>query len=306
MKKLLPLLLFGSTFLIVSCESEKKVEIKKIQEEFKLKLSKPKEEDLEKLKNTFKAILPQDWQILDIYSVEPSEEKYLKKYLIRVYSPYYHAVFNRFVWLTNDDKVLFLNGYLLGQNSVFPIVPPKEKEYPLENVSWILDIERILFTYNIPAQLTNGKKVVYIVWNPFCKSCFENWKNLIEEAKRENLAIKLIPYHSVYYPIDNLYMLIYILYRAQKEGLLTVLNSYYTNSKSFEEFLEKLKKEAYANLKSIPKKEYNTLGFALKEINKILYQAKVFAVPTTVKVVKVETDLGLAKGYVYTGVLKLK
>ena len=306
MKKLIPLTLFGSTLLIASCGNEEKVEVKKLQEELKLKLSKPKGEDLERLKETFKAILPQGWEILDIYSVEPSEEKYLKKYLVRLYAPYYHAVFNKFVWLTNDNKVLFLNGYLSGSNSVSPIVPPKEKEYPLENVSWILDIERILFTYNIPSQLTNGKNVVYIVWNPFCKSCFENWKNVIEEAKRENLAVKLIPYHSVYYPIDNLYALIYILYRAQKEGLLTVLNSYYANSKSFEEFLEKLKEDAYANLKSIPKKEYNTLGFALKEINKILYQAKVFAVPTSVKVVEIKTELGLAKGYVYTGVLKLK
>jgi len=305
MKKFLPLFLLGP-LLIVSCEGEKKVEIKKLQKEFKVKLSKPKEEDLKKLRGVFKAILPKDWEILDIFSVQPSEEKYLKKYLLRVYSPYYHAVFNRFVWLTADGKVLFLNGYLLGEGAVSPIVPPKEKEYPIENVSWILDVERILFSYNLPSQLTNGKRVVYIVWNPFCKVCYENWQSLIEEAKRKKVALKLIPYHNVYYPIDNLYALIYLLYRSQKEGLLTVLNSYYTDSKSFEDFLEKLKKDAYANLKTIPKKEFNTLGYALKEINKILYQAKVFSVPTTVEVIEIKSELGLAKGYVYIGELKIE
>ena len=308
MKKAFPLLLFGvGTIFLNSCgEDSKKAEIKELKRELKLQLETPSQQEAEKLKRALNAIVPKNWQIVDIFKVTPSEEPYLKKFLVRLYSPYNHALFNRFVWLTNDGKVLFLSAYLLGEDTVTPLSPPKAKEYPLENVGWILDLERILYTYNIPSLLVRGKKTLYLVWNPFCRECFNRWKDIVETAKREKLSIKLIPYHNVYYPTDNLYMLIYLLYRAQREGLYTVLNAYYSSSKNFEEFLQKLKRDAYSHLGQIPRKDYNTLGFALKEIYKVLYQAKVFSVPTTVKVVEIKTELGLAKGYVYVGEIRLK
>ena len=259
----------------------------------------------EHLKRVLSSVFPKGWQIVALYRATPSEEKYLNKYLVKVYSPLDHAVYNRYIWLTSDGKVLFTYGYLIGGNSAYPIIPKEAKEYPLENVGWILDIERIAVEANMPLTLTAGKKTVYLVWNPYCKVCFARWKEVLETAKRENLSIKLIPYHNVYYPLDNLYALIYLLYRAQNEGLYSVLNSYYSSSKSFEEFLERVKRDTYAHLGEIPKDTFNRLGYYLKQIYTVLGQAKVYVVPTTVWVVDINPQLGMAKGYVYVGQIEL-
>ena len=264
-----------------------------------------KGDEVEHLKIVLSSVFPRGWEIVAIYSATPPEEKYLKKYLVKVYSPLDHAVYNRYVWLTNDGKVLFTYGYLVRGSGAYPIIPKEAKEYPLENVGWILDIERIAIEGNLPLTLTGGKRTVYLVWNPYCKECFEKWKEILETAKREHLSVKLIPYHNVYYPLDNLYALIYLLYRAQNEGLLTVLNSYYSSAKSFEDFLQRVKRDTYAHLGEIPKDTFNRLGYYLKQIYTVLGQAKVYVVPTTVWVVDINPQLGMAKGYVYVGRIEL-
>jgi len=291
---------------LFSCGEGEKYELKQLSEELHLKLQPLKGKEKEKITSIVEAVFPKTWKVLSIYRVEPSEEKYLRKYLIRVYSEYDHVIYNRFIWFTDDGKVLFTYGYLVGNKTVSPIIPPKGKEYPLENVGWILDIERIVYGANLPTTLTVGKKTVYLVWNPYCKVCFDRWKDILETAQREKITLKLIPYHNVYYPIDNLYMLIYILYKAQAEGLASVLNKYYSSAKSFDDFIGNLKRDAYAFLPKIPKDDYNEIGYALKQISQTLNVAKIFVVPTTVWVKKVNTQLGTASGYVYVGEIKLK
>ncbi len=302
LKKLLPAC--AGVFLLASCGSESTPPPPPAENGTSYQPLKG--EEAKHLKEVLNSVFPKGWEIVGVYKATPSEEKYLNKYLVKVYSPIDHAVFNRYVWLTSDGKVLFTYGYLVRGNAAYPIIPKEAKEYPLENVGWILDVERIAIEGNLPLTLTEGKKTVYIVWSPFCKVCFDRWKELLETAKRENLSIKLIPYHNPYYPIDNLYALIYLLYRAQNEGLYAVLNSYYSSAQNFEDFLERLKRDTYAHLGEIPKKTYNNLGYYLKQIYTVLGQAKVYVVPTTVWVVSVNPQLGLAKGYVYAGRIELK
>ncbi len=292
--------------VLFSCQNSQEPKYQTSQKLEKINQAQPLEEkEKEKLLSLVKAILPQSWEILDIYKV-PSEEKFLKKYLLKVYSQYEHAILYRFLWLTDDGKLLFPTAYGVEGNKVSLILPAKEKEYPLENLRWVLDIERIAIMGNLPITLTEGKNIVYLVWNPYCKVCFQRWKEIIQTARANNISIKLIPYHNIYYPLDNLYMIIYLLWKAQNEGLYAVLDKYYSSSKSFEEFIKKLKEDTFASFSQIPKDTYNTLGYSIQQINKILSQAKIFVVPTTVKVVHTNPTVGLAEGYVYVGLIKLK
>jgi thiol-disulfide isomerase/thioredoxin len=266
-----------------------------------------KGEEKDFLKKVLSSVFPPSWEILDIYLVTPSEDKDLKKYLVRFYSPMDHAVYSRYLWFSPEGELLFTYAYKVQGERAYPLIPPKGKEYPLENISWVLDFERVAFSANLPVTLTVGNKgTIYLVWNPYCKVCYQKWQEILKDAKEKGLTVKLIPYHNVYYPLDNLYMLIYILYSAQKEGLPAVLERYYSQSKDFNEFLERLKKDTYANLGRIPKEEYNSIGFALKQIYQVLAQAKIFTVPTTVKLVEINDRLGLAKGYVYVGEIRIE
>ncbi len=294
-----------TAFLFFSCgdESSSPLPPPKAQNENYTPLKGEEREFLEKV---LKSVFPPSWEVLDIYSVTPSEDKNLKKYLVRFYSQVDHAVFSRYLWFSPKGEVLFTYAYKVSGEKAYPLIPPKGKEYPLENIGWVLDFERIAFSANLPVTLTKGTQTVYLVWNPYCKICYQKWKEILKTAREKSVTLKIIPYHNVYYPLDNLYMLIYILYKAQKEGLLSVLENYYGNSKDFNDFLEKLKKDTLANLGKIPKDDYNSIGFALKQIYQVLAQAKVFAVPTTVRLVEVKTRLGLAKGYVYVGELKIE
>lgn len=264
-----------------------------------------KGEEREFQEKILRSVFPPSWEVLDIYLVIPSEDKDLKKYLVRFYSQVDHAVFRRYLWFSPKGEVLFTSAYKVDGEKAYPLIPPKGKEYPLENVTWVLDFERIAFSANLPVSLTKGRETVYLVWNPYCKVCYQKWKEILKNAREKSVTLKIIPYHNLYYPLDNPYMLLYILYRSQKEGLLSVLENYYENSKDFNDFLERLKRDTFANLGKIPKENYNSLGFALKQIYQVLAQAKVFTVPTTVRLIEVKTRLGLAKGYVYVGELKI-
>jgi hypothetical protein len=290
---------------LFSCGEGEKYNLTELSKELNATVKPLSDKEKERVTSIVSTIFPKTWKVIDIFKVEPSEERYLKKYLVKVYSEYEHAIYNRYIWFTDDGKVLFTQGYLVGNKTVSPIIPPKAKEYPLENIGWILDIERIVYSANLPTTLTVGKKTVYIVWNPYCRVCFEKWKEILDTAQKEHLTLKLISYHNVYYPIDNLYMLIYILYKAQREGLASVLNEYYNSYQKFEDFIEALKKDAYANLPKIPKNDYNNIGYALKQISQTLGVARIFIVPTTIRLEKVNTQLGTASGYVYVGEVKL-
>ncbi len=300
MKKLLFFPTLGILFL-TSCQSEPKYDLKKVEEEVGSKVKPLEEKEKKELKGILEAVFPKGWEVIGLFEVQPSEESFLRKFLVKVYSPYEHVIWNRFVWLTSDGKLLFTKTYLVGDNSVGPIVPKKDREYPLESLRWVLDIERVAFDGNLPISLTKGKRIVYLVWNPYCKTCFQEWKEMLKKAKENEVSVRLIPYHGVYYPMDNLYMLIYLLWKAQNEGLYAVLDGYYSSAKSFEDFLSRLKEETFQNLNGIPEKTFNNIGFQLKQISKILETAKIFVVPTSVLVEKVEPKLGLAEGYVIVG-----
>ena len=296
---------FFGIFLI-GCGEEEKYQLQTLKQELKMDLKPLEGKEREKITSIVKTVLPPSWELLDIYKVPKAEEKFLRKYLVRVYSPYQHAVFNKFVWFTEDGKLLFTQTYKVGDRKVSLIVPAKEKEHPLENITWVLDVERIAINANLPLSLTSGKRTVYLVWNPYCKICFQKWKDILKTAREEGLTLKIIPYHNVYYPIDNLYALIYLLWKAQNGGLLNVLNDYYTRYKSFNEFLNNLKEETFKNLGEVPKDSYNNIGFALKQISQTLAAAKIFVVPTTVEVKGKNPVMQLVKGYVYVGEIKLK
>jgi len=304
-KILVSFAIVGGIALINSCGSEKSYNLSKLQEEVGSKLFPLKGEEETKLKNIIRALYPEEWKIVGLFGVKQSEENFFKKYLVAVYNPYQHVVFYRFIWLTEDGKYLSTTLYRIGNNTVELILPKKDKEYPLENLRWLLDVERIVLSANLPQTLLKGKKYIYLVWNPYCESCYNRWRDIIKEATQMGLGIKIIPYHNIYYPLDNLYMLIYLLYRAQSEGLYTVLNNYYS-APSFEAFLNQLKKDMYVHLKDIPKERFNSIGFALQQINKVLKQAKILVVPTTVQVENIDPTAGLASGYVYVGRIELK
>lgn len=298
--------LVSSIYLFSSCESEPKYNLQKIKQEVGASVQSLSPQKEERLKAILKSIYPNKWQILGIFKIQQNEEKFFKKYLVKVYSPYEHVIWNKFIWFTKDGKLLTPILYKIENNNIDLITPKKEKEYPLESLRWILDVERISLEGNIPISLTQGRNIVYLIWNPYCKKCFENWKELVKEAKKRNIAIKLIPYHNIYYPIDNLYMLIYLLWKAQNEGLYSILDKYYSNSQSFEDFLDKLKRETYANLGKIPKDSFNNLGYALKEISNTLQGAYIYIVPTSVILTKVNPTVGLAEGYVLVNQIKLE
>jgi hypothetical protein len=289
-----------------SCGGGEKYNLGKLEQQVGAKPVELPGKEKEHVEALVKAIFPQGWKVIEVFGIKTSEEPYLKKYLAVVYNPYQHAVFYRFIWITTDGKYLTANLYRINKGSVDLILPKKAVEHPLEDLRWLLDIERIALSQNLPLTLTEGKRYVYIVWNPYCESCFNCWKELVRTAKKERLGIKIIPYHNVYYPLDNLYMLIYILHRAKSEGLFTVLNGYYSNSKSFTDFLQRLKRDAFANLSKIPKKEFNDIGYSLEAISKDLKAAKVLVVPTTVWVKNINPSTGSASGYVYVGSITLK
>jgi thiol-disulfide isomerase/thioredoxin len=305
-KKTLLVGLTLSGFLLFGCGEEEKYQLQTLKQELKTELKPLEGKEKQQITAVVKAIIPQSWELLEIYKVPKAEKDYLKKYLIRVYSPYQHAVFNKFVWFTKDGELLFSQTYKVENRKVSLIVPVKEKEYPLENISWVSDVERVALNSNLPITLTEGKKTIYIVWNPYCKTCFQKWKDILKAAQEKNLTVKLIPYHNVYYPIDNLYALIYIFWRAQNEGLFNVLNGYYTRFQSFDDFLNSLKEEAFKKLKNVPRESYNNIGFALKQISKTLAVSKIFVVPTTVEIKETDKLMQLVKGYVYVGEIKLK
>ena len=294
-----------TAFLFFSCgdESSSPLPPPKAQNENYTPLKGEEREFLEKL---LKSVFPPSWEILDIYSVTPSEDKNLKKYLVRFYSQVDHAVFSRYLWFSPKGEVLFTYAYKVSGEKAYPLIPPKGKEYPLENIGWVLDFERIAFSVNLPVTLTKGTQTVYLVWNPYCKVCYQKWKEILKTSKEKSVTLKIIPYHNVYYPIDNLYMLIYLLWKAQNEGLINVLNEYYTKAENYEKFLELLKEDTLKNLKSVPKDSYNNIGFALKQISQTLAVSKIFVVPTTVEIKETDRLMRLVKGYVYVGDIKLK
>jgi len=302
-------LLIGLSLLglfLTNCGEEEEYQLQILKQELKTELRPLEGNKKKQITAIVKVILPQNWELLEIYEIPKAEKDYLKKYLIRVYSPYQHAVFNKFIWFTKDGELLFSQTYKVEKGKVSLIVPAKEKEYPLENITWVSDIERIALNANLPITLTEGKKTIYLVWNPYCKTCFQQWKEILKTAQEKGLTVKLIPYHNVYYPLDNLYALIYILWKAQNEGLFNVLNGYYTKFQSFDDFLSNLKEEAFKNLKKVPKDSYNNIGLALKQISQTLAVSKIFVVPTTVEIKETDKLMQLVKGYVYVGQIKLK
>lgn len=296
----------GSLILFSACEKEPRFNLQKIKQEVGASIQAIPSSKEKHLKALLRSIFPDKWQILGVFKVSQSETKYFEKYLVKVYSPYDHVIWNKFIWITKNGKLLTPIFYLVSNKTVSLIVPKKEKEIPLESIRWILNVERIALEGDIPISLTSGKKVVYLIWNPYCKLCFNNWKNIIKKARSKNIAIKLIPYHNVYYPLDNLYMLIYLLWQAQNEGLYAVLNKYYSASKSFEDFLENLKKETYTNLGKIPKTTFNSLGFSLREIAKTLQESYIYIAPTTVLLTKINPTVGLAEGYILVNQISFK
>jgi len=296
------LLLFAAA-AIVGCSSSGRYDLNKLSQEVDEKLYELKGKEKERLERVAKAIFPAEWKVIGVFGVEGGEEGF-KKYLVAVYSPYQHAVYYRFIWITEDGRYLTTALYRLGENKVSLIVPAKEKEHPLESLRWILDFERIAMAHNLPVVLTPGERTLYLVWNPYCESCFKRWKEILKTAEEKRISIKLIPYHGTYYPWDNLYLLIYVLNEASAVGLFEVLNRYYS-AESFDEFMQRLKNDAFAAVGKIPKERFNEIGAALKSINKVLTQAKILVVPTTVRVVSVDPTAGLASGYVFVGEIKL-
>ena len=307
MKKLsIPVFILGSLFILPSCNNEPHYSLSQLQEEVGDKVEPLETEKENQLKAILNSIFPKGWKVLKIFKVTTAEEPYLKKYLVKVYSPYEHLILNKFVWLTKDGKILFSTAYQIEANRVSVIVPKHSKEYPIESLRWILDVERIALEGNLPITLTKGSKVVYLVWNPYCKKCFDRWKDIVTKAQQLNVSIKLIPYHNVYYPIDNLYMLIFLLWKAQNDGLFNVVNNYYSQSGNFEDFLSRLKKDAFTYIGKIPKNAFNSIGFSLKEISQTLQVAKIYVVPTTVLVKKINPTIGLAEGYVLVNKITFK
>ncbi|NPB05941.1 MAG: hypothetical protein GXO08_06160 [Aquificae bacterium] len=301
MKRLLSAALAGA-LLLASCGGKVEYEPSQLRQEVGTSVKPLEGKEREKLEAVLRAVFPPGWRILDLFAVPSAEKPYLKKYLVKVYSPYEHVVWNRFVWTTAEGDLLFTKTYRVANETVALILPKKEKEYPLESLRWILDVERIAVGGNLPLTLTPGQRPVYLVWNPYCKPCFDRWKELIEEALRKKVSLKLVPYHGVYYPLDNLYALVYLLWKAQSTGnLYSVLNEYYSSAEDFEDFLTRLKEDAFRGLSEVPKEEFNRIGFLLKEVSKVVEGAKVLVVPTSVLVQNVEPKLGLAEGFVVVG-----
>jgi hypothetical protein len=101
-------------------------------------------------------------------------------------------------------------------------------------------------------------------------------------------------------------MMVYLLWRAQREGLLTVLNDYYSKDDNFEDFIKRLKLDTYRYLKDIDKNSYNNFGYSIEAISKILERGKVFYIPTTIKVEKVDKVNSFASGYIFVNQIKLE
>ena len=307
MRKLTALSLLILSFapsVLTSCGKKEKYNLKKLSDEVGSKLIELNGKEENHLKSLISALYPQKWKIIKIFGVKGNVSDF-KRYLVAVYNPYQHAVFYNFVWITKDGRYLTTNLYKVENNTLSLIVPKKTVDYPLEDISWILNINRIIYAQNLPLQLTNGKNVVYLVWNPYCVKCFERWSEIVQQAKRNNLSIVLLPYHNIYYPQDNIYMLLYLLWKAQNQGLYSVLNEYYSNSKSFEDFIKKLKEDTYKGLAKIPKQEFNNLGYSIENISKILNNAKIYTVPTTIVVKDIDKINSLASGYIYVNKINL-
>ena len=257
------------------------------------------------LRSIVKSIFPSEWKILNIYEAGKEDNINSKRYLLEIYIPNLHLIRRNFIWLTFDNKTLITQLYHIEKGKVVLIKPQREVSYPLENLRWILDIERILITANFPTEIiSQGNKTLYLVWNIYCKACYSQWKQLLKYAKEKGFRLKIIPFHSFYYPQDNLYSLIYILWKAQNVGSLEeVLKEYYSSASNFEEFLKRIKTNAYGNLTKINPKTFNEIGFYLEQLGKVLNQAKIFVVPTSIEVVKVSPNIGVAEGYIYIGKL---
>ncbi len=287
-----------------SCGEKENYSLKEFSNEIGVKLSNLTTTNEKNLKNLFAVVYPKSWKIIKIFKVL-NNNTYFKQYLVVVYSPEQHAVFYNYLWLTKDNKFLIPNLYKIENQEVYALLPKKRIEYPLEDISWILNINRIIFSQNLPLSLTKGSRTVYLIWNPYCQKCYENWKKLLKIATERKLNVMLIPYHSIYYPLDNLYSMIYILWRAQKEGLLSVLDKYYSSAGNFEEFLDKLKTDTYSSFRDIPKEYYNNVGYAIESIDKILELHNIFYVPTTIWIDKVDKINSIAQGYIYVNQIRL-
>jgi len=288
-----------------SCGEQKKYNLEEFSQEIGNSLEELSSEDESKVVSILKPLYPKDWKILKVFRVKEGIKEF-NQFLVAVYSPEQHAVFYNFVWFTKDGKFLITSLYKVEETKVLAILPKKKVDYPLEDISWILEINRIIYAQNLPLILTKGQKIIYLVWNPYCKQCYEKWKNILKKAQEKNISIILIPYHSIYYPLDNIYMMVYLLWRAQREGLLTVLNDYYSKSNNFEDFIKQLKLDTYRYLKDMDKNSYNNFGYSIEAISKILERGKVFYIPTTIKVDKVDKVNSFASGYIFVNQIKLE
>jgi len=181
----------GSLIILNSCEEQPKFNLKKVGQEINSKVVELQPEEKKRLVGILNAVFPNKWKILGIFKVSESEEPFLKKYLVKVYSPYEHIIWNKFVWFSKDGKLLIPTTYFVSKESVNLIVPKKEKEFPLESLRWILDVERIALEGNIPITLTNGKRIVYIIWNPYCKICFKQWNKILKLAREKNVSLNI-------------------------------------------------------------------------------------------------------------------